>query len=434
MTTPFEPWTNEAAGVQVRSTAGAETLQLLVRPTSFRIPTGEPRRERPRAAELRGDDYDEKFDFDTLFYDVFRSRDEIIAVGPPLLNLREPVRRWRFDADGVPAAAPHLIELECTQRAVFRRFPGTELGITASGSPRAAGRIGADLAFYFAGTRAMMTVQLDNDLEWISDWVDWHHRAHGTNAVIVYDNGSTRYMLDDLLEAITRPGIRVAAIVDWPFRYGPQGSATVPWDSAFAQAGAIEHARRRALRQAAGILSIDIDELVHLVNGRDVYQLAAESAFGIVSFAGTWAYANPTAPPALARHIDCRWVRALDEPAERKWCAVPRRLPDRVQLVVHSARGVPGPHSSTSAFWHMRPISTGWKVNRAGVDHSVASYSIEPELERQLGERLGSGATAASAERRLPRTPVLLWRRTADLGAYTYFHLREYAHRMRSAH
>ncbi|MFC4243692.1 hypothetical protein ACFOYW_09930 [Gryllotalpicola reticulitermitis] len=424
--------TGRGTRLEVRAHDG-KPLQLLVRPSAVRLPDNAPRRERPRPVELRDADYDKKFDFDTMFYDVFRSGDDVIAIGPPLLNLRDPAAQWRYDADGATVPLPRFITMHGNQRAVFRRFAGRELGITAPGSVPVVAEVGADLAPYFSGTRAVTTVQLDNKLEWISDWVRWHHRSQGTDAVVVYDNGSTHYSLDELLDAISLPGVRVAAVIDWPFRYGPQGSDVLPWDSAFAQAGAIEHARRRVLRLAAGMLSIDIDEMVHPINGRDVYQLAAESAFGMARFHGTWAYANPAAPPAAPVHTDCRWVHPLDEPTERKWCAVPRRIPERAQLIVHSGRGVPAPPSWSSGFWHMRPISTSWKVDRAGFDRPRDTYALEPSLDEQLRTYLGSDLGAAPGRRPSP-WPVVLLRRAVDLAGYAWFHSRDYVHRFRATH
>src|SRR5687768_4510793 len=49
-----------------------------------------PLRQPPRRLTLRHGDYEDNFDFDTVFYDCFwgDSGENIILLGPPLLNLK----------------------------------------------------------------------------------------------------------------------------------------------------------------------------------------------------------------------------------------------------------------------------------------------------------------------------------------------------------
>ena len=52
----------------------------------------------------------------------------------------------------------------------------------------------------------------NNDLAWIREWATFHQRLHGTDTVILYDNGSTAYAVDDVIETLRSvPGLaRVA--------------------------------------------------------------------------------------------------------------------------------------------------------------------------------------------------------------------------------
>ena len=54
-----------------------------------------PIRNPPRPLSLRHENYEDQFDFTTVFYDVFWSPagDEIICLGPPLLNLEQDLDR-----------------------------------------------------------------------------------------------------------------------------------------------------------------------------------------------------------------------------------------------------------------------------------------------------------------------------------------------------
>jgi len=385
----------------VNPAAGQGMVRMIVRPSSVPIPPGSPRRTAPRPSHLRPPDYADKFDDDTLFFDVFREGGRVVAVGPPLVNLVDELPGWTFAADGMPLRRPSITTLDRSHRMRFDVPQSAGSLSLSTASETVAVPIGANLSSAFAGTRALMTLQLDTDLDWVSDWVRWHVNAQGTDAVVMYDNGSTRYPLTDLLESISLPGIRSAAVVDWSFRYGPQGSDELPWDSDFTQYGAIEHARRRFLGQAAGMLSIDIDELVYAKGGRTVYECAERSPEGFVLFEGTWAYTDPAWSAGRPRHADCTWTRPGDEATASKWCAIPARLPARSQLIVHSAHGVSMPHPPI-AYWHLRPISTHWKVDRSRSEHDAGAYRHSALLAEQMQRYLADDGTPAPRPRDVP--------------------------------
>src|ERR687891_1649273 len=74
----------------------------------------DPIRIPPRPLSLRHGDYDDHFDFTTVFYDCFwnAAGDAIILVGPPLLNLES-------DLDLAIIAYPTMAPCELTLRHVF---------------------------------------------------------------------------------------------------------------------------------------------------------------------------------------------------------------------------------------------------------------------------------------------------------------------------
>ena len=81
-----------------------------------------------------------------------------------------------------------------------------------------------NLCELFRGKRVMVTMSKDNDLAWIRDWVEFHTRNHGCDAVLLYDNGSTQYEAAKLQEIVAAiPGVDAALVVTWPFSYGPGG-------------------------------------------------------------------------------------------------------------------------------------------------------------------------------------------------------------------
>ena len=400
---------------------------MLIRPSAVGIPGGSPRRRPTRAEHLRSESYADRFDADTLYFDVFRQGASVVAVGPPLVNLDDRVSGWAFSSDAGRLAAPRIVRLDRQHRAEFAVPAGASELIIEDDASRQVVPIGSDLSSVFAGTRAMMTLQLDNDLAWIRDWVRWHVRAHGTDAVVVYDNGSTRYGLRDVLDAISQEGIRAAAVVDWSYPFGPQGGGDLPWDSDFTQYGAIEHARRRLLRKAAGMLSVDIDEMVYPARDLTAYECAERAPQGFALFSGVWSYADPDAVGAEVRHADCQWLRPGDADAATKWCAVPSRLPRGAQLGVHGAHGLTMPPTSPLSYWHMRPISTHWKFDRTASRLAGETLEHSPLIAQQVERYLGSQEMPA---RRPLRTTGPAGRVSAGLDLVGW-RLRRLVHRLR---
>jgi len=66
----------------------------------------------------------------------------------------------------------------------------------------------------------LVTLQKDNPLQWIKDWIRWHNRMHGVGRLILYDNGSREYGYDELAEACTSEEKNFQSVlVNWDFPY-----------------------------------------------------------------------------------------------------------------------------------------------------------------------------------------------------------------------
>ncbi|MGD9742115.1 MAG: hypothetical protein AB7J30_14800 [Hyphomicrobium sp.] len=357
------------------------------------------RRDPPRRPEDRSADYEALFDYDTLFYDLFRSPDgaAIIGLGPPLLNCEAPLLqavfrstaserplawryepprthfqpscRFRIDARDLPSDAPLVMEL--AGRRV--RVPVRPSGV-------------AD----FAGRRILVTLSRDNPLGWIRDWVSFNVRVHGADAVLFYDNGSTAYerrALARLFEAI--PGLVRARVVAWPFPFGPGTGPRNIQDSFYCQPGALNHARWRYCAAARGVLNSDIDELVAIGGGGSLFDRLERSGKAALVFPGLWVErpalkAAPERERPPARHLNCLY-RELGQCLLRrfgrhhrllrtKWIAVPALVPNEVDWGVHDLYPKQRQSRRHRRSWrrqprdlfyrHFRQINTGWKLAR----------------------------------------------------------------------
>ncbi|PYK98459.1 MAG: hypothetical protein DME32_14190 [Verrucomicrobia bacterium] len=315
-------------------------------------------RDPPRPLSLRPEAYEREFDYLTVFYDSFRSGDGkfIVFVGPSLLNLAQPVLPGLVRAFEVGRAAD----------AVIRRFPlvdqlwlrtSQESAVMPQGVFQETSlRVQPNLSHLYCDKKVLLTKSRDNELVWIKDWVYFHAAHHGTNSVLLYDNASTKCTSAEIQRAIASiRGIETALVIDWPFKFGPQGDTgqgdSEVWDSDFSQRAILEHARYRFLASAHSVICGDVDELVVTQTGVSLHELAA---------------------------------RSLESSrANTKWTAVPKRCPPHAQWRVHKIAGMTPDSvlSESAAIRHFKAINTNWRVPRFQPETPIeGKHVVDEEL------------------------------------------------------
>ena len=354
---------------------------------------------RPRPPEMLAG-YEDR----ALVYDAFWHADgeRILLVGPPPRNLAPHYRTARYMAGGVPLAATHhaslstmiteLVGAPSSTRKLTMEFAGASYAIT----------VGDNRCASFAGRRLLFTMSKDNDLAWIAEWARWHQRLHKADAVVFFDNGSTRYDLaaiEDMLRSVG--GIEAVSVISWPWRYGVTDRAM--WNNPFyvlyLQVSAMSVMLRRFGMQAAAIVNADIDELIATPDGTSIFDLARQSRGGVVSMRGVYIepLASPDAPSERThRHYRHRLSddkRAQSRP--RKWAIDPSR-PWFASLDVHPymhwIEGRPAFSRSTPAgafYRHFRAISTNWKDERTSLRHTE---DIDLVLDTSFAELVARNA------------------------------------------
>jgi hypothetical protein len=369
--------------------------------------------------------FDNRYDNDTLFYDVFwgayvsGDKRHIIAIGPPLRNLEPRFKTLRITSVADGSIVPWQYRALDRHMQIYITAPDTarallfesELGTFTVELPTVS-------AQPFAGKRVLMTKSKDNDLQWIADWASFHRDVHGINAVLLYDNASTTYSSKDVVDCLAQvPGI-VSAVVPWPFKFGPQGiDATQYWDSDYCEYGILEHARRCFLSGASAVINADIDEVILSTDGASVCEAAIKSWSGIVRYHGRWVVGGlekaDGASPARPRHKDFdtilrremrRRLGIIPVDANRcpaKWTVVPSRCPDGAQWRTHVIDRWPAARLSTSAFSyrHFRELSNGWKYKRAArADFDPAIHEKDLDLVDAMGKVRWSDEANACAQ------------------------------------
>jgi hypothetical protein len=312
--------------------------------------------------------YEEKFDFQTIFYDCFAAVDSAwcIFLGPPLLNL-EPI---------ILPALPALLHCDSHRDMLLRHLRDcTQLWlrphVSRANLPPGVFRQGEltiqlNHCELFRDRKVLLTKSKDNDLYWIHDWVHFFARRHGSDAVLFYDNASTKYEISEVHETILSiPGIEVAVVVHWPYKFGPIGRDNLPW-ATFSQYCILEHARHRFLTLAGAVVNADVDELVLTKNNTSVFELVHDSRTGYLEYPGYWIENVTASPRKDRRHFDFVYRSATsEEGGPRKWTIAPLRCPRQAQWLVHQVSEMqPDALSCEVSYRHFRAISTSWKYPR----------------------------------------------------------------------
>lgn len=354
---------------------------------SFRImPSRLPERERAKWIN-ENSQVKATFDTNTLFYDVFRSDSpsKIIAVGPPLQRpFRKFIKESVFRLDGQPA---DIIETSQSRRACTLEISSSVL------KPRLleiehpsvsfSQAISPSLLYRYKGSRALFTLSHNNELEWIQDWARFHVETQGVEAIVLFDNASSKYGARDILQVLAEVrGLKFVDVISVPFRYGPPGNSREQTRMRFLQFGLFEIARLRFLGLAAGVLNLDIDELAFTPPGQTVFGLLNELDQGLLTLNGEWRYPKQNAPLCHASHV----MRAEPETATiyPKWCLDPLGSLKGKMWRTHGLKNVAGKMVKGSGFLHCRMISTHWDYDRA--QSSSVNLVADPLARRILGD------------------------------------------------
>jgi hypothetical protein len=333
------------------------------------------RREPPRPGARNDAKYMSEFDERTIYYDVFRRGPDVVAVGPPQRNLRKFVSQCFRDGQGKTARGK-VRKMDRVDRTIYTKVP---TDFVASGNHPV--RVSNDERSFFAGKRVLLTMSKDNNLDWIKDWVTYYVANHRTDSVLIFDNSSLSYQAVDIVSALADvPGLDAVGVVEWPFKYGPQGggAARAPWDSDYSQSGMFEVAFRRFLLLARSVVNVDVDELILPIEG-GVHQCVETSSADSLAFQGRWVSAQRRSGRIMSAFAPYVMVETASATCPPKWVVVPGRLRPRSQLTVHKVRGGRNAQHLGLEYRHFRAINTHWKYKR-----DTGSDAIDARVDERL--------------------------------------------------
>lgn len=350
----------------------------LVIPTTGRVldPEDGVLRDHVRKPDRRSEHYLERFDRTTLYYDCvyLESQRSYLFTAPRFLNLWKPFRQG-LRVNGHKAKAVRCRKwLRCEQVQI--RAPRGSLTLEWQGEMRKVA-FRDDVIDCFSGLNCLLAVNKNNKLDWIADWAAYYARAHGAEAVVIFDNGSTDYTVEDLSARLAEvPGLARSAVYSAAYPYGPNDrSRKLEISPRFFQTSMLNIARRDALARARAVLSVDIDEIGRKSDpeGPGIFDLAVRNPVGMATLNGVWVYPGPgtEGPVGQAAHV---YRQVPDRPCNRKWCLKPGGILDRFGWTVHH---IGGPlqdmftNQNKVQLLHCRGTSTGWKANRFALPEAL---------------------------------------------------------------
>jgi hypothetical protein len=378
------------------------------RSTAF-LPEAQPLRRLPRSPDRqRPAAFHARYEDRALVYDCFRHADgqRILLAGPPPMNLAPQYREASYVA--LPSAAPLAARHHASLSTMLTELSGAPDGTTAVRMTLAGNAydlpLGDSLAEPFRDRRIAFTMSRNNDLAWIAEWARWHRRMQGADAVVLFDNGSTRYdtgAIEETLLAID--GLERIAVVAWPGRYGMTDPAlrVNPFYVLFLQVSAMGVALRRIAPAANGLMNCDIDELVATPQGTTAFELARASGQGLLVMRGRFIEPLATGGEAGAR-THRHYLHSFRDPRRaasrpKKWVLDPSRPWVRDDLAVHPymhwIEGRPwwGKSMPPGVFYrHFRAINTGWKDDRAAALPDPSALELDAALAADFARMTAS--------------------------------------------
>ena len=322
-------------------------------------------------------DFIAAYDKHTLFYDVFHdpATNLIHMIGPDLRNLKRYFKKATLEVDGVEVENREIVKLGPRTNEVTFPSPNDDPKRLRVFQPRApqldeSVDINRSDLEKFRGKNALVAISKNNELRWIEDWLTYYAAKHGANAVVLIDNGSDAYSLEELRDTIGKvKAIEAAQVISAPFPFGPRASTRVEIGSKFLHLSMLHVAHRKYLAQANAVLSVDIDELVVSPTDESVFSAVKSTPERYMSIPGQWRYARKPKGSAMVTHADhVLKRRGADARMQPKWCIDPQGPVQGRYWRVHGLAGTKRNFRHDFYYLHCRQITTNWDYARGFED------------------------------------------------------------------
>lgn len=322
-------------------------------------------RESKRPINLRQENFDELFESKIIFYDVFIANKKLIFIGPTsdAVVIDYAVNRIKINGNPIKNSNPKVYFTNKVLKIIID-LQEDIIEITTNKSIL----LPDTRPTFLNSKKVAYTIQKNNNLFWIKDWISINRQIHNINHFVIYDNGSTNYTHEYLYNFLKSDENIHITVVSIPYLYGPGAYLDSDWDSDFLQYAMFEHMRYSFFQDAGLLLNIDIDEIVP---SQELFNFFKQSNAGAIFFKGFWTYV----PRGFKQQINFDSIRhshhsLIDTSVQtpRKWVANLAKLSDDVFLQVHNivdSKGIIKNFIGNKFYYcHFSGLTNGWKVNR----------------------------------------------------------------------
>lgn len=326
-----------------------------------------------------------RYDGHTIAVDVFSALDQLRFIGPSLFNLKPYAETATLKIDGYEVS-----QFEWIEKSRISRLKAANSGIAekvelAFGPEEFEVRPGADDLNSFKNLNVVVTMNRDNRLENLHDWLVNFVQNHDVNAAIIYDNRSIRYSRMELAEALRSvKGLERLYVVDWPYKFGNTGGPKQIWDSDFGIYMCWEHARWRFLQLANAVFISDADEYPVSDSGTSLVKILEQTESGALNYPVRNVPSVPrpgVSGDRVRLHSDYIYADKLHGLFSKKVAYQPLRIPEEIQVGNHSFRGMEEKTAYTEDVIarHIRGVHYNWRNDDWSYSHE--EREVDPKTE-----------------------------------------------------
>lgn len=304
------------------------------------------------------DTFNEEFDSEIFIYDIFSDLKRTYLIGPPSsLDVWNHFFQYaKFDRNKVSIDRVKIYKNKIDKVIINQHFNSLEFkGFSTKIRKNS----------FNTYKNVLYSLQKNNHLLWIKDWIEWYKNNHKIDCVILYDNNSDIYDIEELRTLLNSFGLKsfVEAV---PYKYGPSAHNGSFWDSDFLQYAMFEHVRYFYCNNNAKLINSDIDELIFINTKRTIFDFIKKQNT-YISIEGKWLdfYQLPGNNKLTISHKLHNILNKHDT-CLNKWAINLDGTADDVFLRVHEIKGCNQVKITypNLFYLHHRCISNNWKSKR----------------------------------------------------------------------
>lgn len=323
-----------------------------------------PLRVSPRPLSLRQANYEDEFDYDTLIYDVLYRDNKIVILSPFLTEeqISSLLNNILIDGLNIKMFKYHIFKTNRTIKIII--FITDIKQINSIFIYKKEMKFLENRFLNYDTSRVLYTLQKNNDIEWIKDWIQYYNHIHKPSLVIIYDNNSDVYTVDELNRELKKIATN-CIVLSFPFKYGPGAFNGSSWDSDYCQYAAFEHIRY-SLPSNSLLLNVDIDEIcISLREENNIYNYLLSSEFNAILFKGKWCYIEKDKNEIVDNKHCFHEIFEKDTVCSPKYVVNLDAIEDNIFLGVHDVIYEKNKLTTTDFIYlHCRNISNNWKYKR----------------------------------------------------------------------